>query len=123
MPQGIGTGPPGSEPAPLDAASNPPAPAPDAETVAAMYGATTTKVVECPKTMVGRVIGKGGETIKRLQMQSGANIQIDQKSMGAEEPRKVEISGTGSAHEPRRRHKPVAPPPSDTPLRSRRGRL
>ena len=103
VPQGIGTGPPGSEPAPLDAASNPPAPAPDADTVAAMYGATTTKVVECPKTMVGRVIGKGGETIKRLQMQSGANIQIDQKSMGADEPRKVEISGTGSA-QPRRCH-------------------
>ena len=28
--------------------------------------------------MVGRCIGKGGETIKRLQTQSGANIQVDQ---------------------------------------------
>lgn len=35
-----------------------------------------TAVVECPKTMVGRVIGKGGETIKSLQQYTGAMIQV-----------------------------------------------
>jgi hypothetical protein len=34
-----------------------------------------TAVVECPKSMVGRVIGKGGETIKALQQYTGAMIQ------------------------------------------------
>ena len=36
------------------------------------------QIVECPKDMVGRVIGRGGETIKGLQSQTGARIQIDQ---------------------------------------------
>ena len=40
--------------------------------------------------MVGRVIGKNGETIKALQTYSGALIQIDQTV----EPTKVTISGT-----------------------------
>lgn len=35
-----------------------------------------TAVVECPKSMVGRVIGKGGETIKSLQQYTGAMIQV-----------------------------------------------
>ncbi len=39
--------------------------------------------------MVGRVIGKGGETIKSLQKNFGANIQIDQST----EPMKVTVSG------------------------------
>ncbi|EGB09340.1 hypothetical protein AURANDRAFT_23946, partial [Aureococcus anophagefferens] len=33
---------------------------------------------ECPKALVGRVIGKGGETINELQRRSGARIQIEQ---------------------------------------------
>jgi len=37
-----------------------------------------SRVVECPKTMVGRIIGKGGETIKGLQAHSGARVQVDQ---------------------------------------------
>lgn len=42
------------------------------------YGLGTTRTMDCPKQMVGRVIGKGGETIKQLQRNTGANIQIDQ---------------------------------------------
>jgi predicted RNA-binding protein YlqC (UPF0109 family) len=38
--------------------------------------------VDCPKNMVGRVIGKSGETIKALRTYTGALIQINQ----AEEP-------------------------------------
>ena len=37
-----------------------------------------SRIVECPKNMVGRVIGKGGETIKGLQAHSGARVQVDQ---------------------------------------------
>jgi rRNA processing protein Krr1/Pno1 len=49
-----------------------------------------TATVDCPKSMVGRVIGKSGETIKALQTYTGALIQIDQTV----EPTKVTISGT-----------------------------
>jgi far upstream element-binding protein len=35
-------------------------------------------VVDCPKNLVGRVIGRGGETIQMLQAKTGARIQIDQ---------------------------------------------
>lgn len=47
-------------------------------------------VVECPKSMIGRVIGKGGETIKSLQHYTGAVIQIDQTT----DPTKVTLAGT-----------------------------
>jgi rRNA processing protein Krr1/Pno1 len=50
----------------------------------------STATVDCPKSMVGRVIGKNGETIKALQTYSGALIQIDQTC----DPTKVTISGT-----------------------------
>ena len=48
-----------------------------------------TKTIECPKSMIGRVIGKNGETIKALQSYTGALIQIDQTI----EPTQVTISG------------------------------
>ena len=41
---------------------------------------------------MGRVIGKGGETIKGLQAQSGAHITIDQNYPEGE-PRKIAVSG------------------------------
>ncbi len=37
-------------------------------------------VVECPKNVVGRVIGKGGETIKSLQRNHKVSVQIDQST-------------------------------------------
>ena len=50
------------------------------------------QVIDCPKDMVGRVIGRGGETIKGLQHHSGARIQIDQTN----DPCKVNTQcGTG----------------------------
>jgi far upstream element-binding protein len=52
----------------------------------------STETVECPPGFVGRVIGKGGETIKGLQAQSGAHITVDQNfPEGA--PRVISISG------------------------------
>ncbi len=53
------------------------------------YGAGVTRDLDCPKEMVGRVIGKGGETIKAMQREFQANIQIDQTSL----PMKITISG------------------------------
>jgi far upstream element-binding protein len=34
--------------------------------------------MNCAKSMVGRLIGKQGDTIKQLQRNTGANVQIDQ---------------------------------------------
>lgn len=53
------------------------------------YGIGVTRAIDCPKTVVGRVIGKGGETIKSLQKQFGTSIQIDQSC----NPCKITIAG------------------------------
>jgi len=50
-------------------------------------------IVDCPREMVGRVIGRAGETIKALQNLSGARIQIDQ----SQTPCKVNITGPQQA--------------------------
>mmetsp|Transcript_40660 Transcript_40660/g.68079 ORF Transcript_40660/g.68079 Transcript_40660/m.68079 type:complete len:445 (-) Transcript_40660:543-1877(-) len=70
--------------------------APPAEEVAApvavmQVAQDITEYVPCPPTMVGRVIGKGGETIKALEAQNGARIQIDQ------ETKQITITGSVSA--------------------------
>ncbi len=49
----------------------------------------STQTIPCPKSMVGRVIGKGGETIKALQQFTGAMIQIDQ----SQDPTRVTVAG------------------------------
>ena len=49
--------------------------------------------IMCPKSMVGRVIGKGGETIKALQQDTGAMIQIDQSQ---DPPRVTSVGKQGS---------------------------
>lgn len=60
--------------------------------------AVTTRVIDCPASMVGRIIGRGGETIKGLQASSGAHVAIDQNVPDGE-PRKINISGTVSCVE------------------------
>lgn len=60
------------------------------EMMASGFDAKQTAVVDCPKNMVGRVIGKGGETIKALQQYTGAMIQIDQST----DPTRVTIAGS-----------------------------
>ncbi len=42
------------------------------------HGIGITHNMQCPRGLVGRIIGKGGETIKQIQRHSGATIQIDQ---------------------------------------------
>ena len=51
--------------------------------------------MECQKNMVGRIIGKSGETIKNVQKTSGANVQIDQ----ATDPCKITLTGKREAIE------------------------
>ena len=41
-----------------------------------------TENIECPKSLVGRVIGARGATITDLQARSGCRIQIDQQVLG-----------------------------------------
>ncbi|KAL6524016.1 hypothetical protein OROMI_031111 [Orobanche minor] len=56
----------------------------------------SSKKVEIPNVRVGVIIGKGGETIKYLQMQSGAKIQVT-RDMDADpnsSTRAVELMGT-----------------------------
>ena len=68
----------------------PPPPTPNPQSTAGMD--VTTNLVDCPPGLVGRVIGKGGETIKGLQAQSGAHITVDQ-NFPEGVPRKISISG------------------------------
>jgi far upstream element-binding protein len=53
------------------------------------WGLGTSRTMSCAKLMVGRVIGKQGETIKQLQRNTGANIQIDQSG----DPCTITITG------------------------------
>ncbi|EOA26728.1 hypothetical protein CARUB_v10022814mg [Capsella rubella] len=56
----------------------------------------TTKKIDIPNMRVGVIIGKGGETIKFLQLQSGAKIQVT-RDMDADPnapTRTVDLTGT-----------------------------
>ena len=62
------------------------------------YGSFTgsTKKIDIPNMRVGVIIGKGGETIKSLQLQSGAKIQVT-RDMDADTnapTRTVDLTGT-----------------------------
>ncbi|XP_058786079.1 uncharacterized protein LOC131660779 [Vicia villosa] len=66
---------------------------------AGSYGGGSSKKIEIPNGRVGVLIGKGGETIKYLQMQSGAKIQVT-RDMDADPnstTRMVELMGTSEA--------------------------
>ena len=53
-------------------------------------------MVECPPGIVGRVIGRGGETIRALQQASQAHIVVDQNFPEGVD-RKVNINGRADA--------------------------
>ncbi|KAL4625673.1 hypothetical protein ACB092_05G042300 [Castanea dentata] len=58
--------------------------------------ASSSKKIDIPNGRVGVIIGKGGETIKYLQIQSGAKIQVT-RDMDADPnspTRMVELMGT-----------------------------
>lgn len=56
----------------------------------------TSKKIEIPNIRVGVIIGKSGETIKYLQLQSGAKIQVtrDTEADLNSPTRSVELMGT-----------------------------
>lgn len=67
-------------------------------TIPVSYGSfqNTTKKIDIPNMRVGVIIGKGGETIKYLQAQSGAKIQVT-RDMDADPnapTRTVDLTGT-----------------------------
>ncbi|OIW03402.1 hypothetical protein TanjilG_11999 [Lupinus angustifolius] len=70
-------------------------------TPAVSYGhqGAASKKIDIPNGRVGVIIGKGGETIKYLQLQSGAKIQItrDSDADPNSPTRMVEITGTPDA--------------------------
>mmetsp|Transcript_33625 Transcript_33625/g.24650 ORF Transcript_33625/g.24650 Transcript_33625/m.24650 type:complete len:493 (+) Transcript_33625:3-1481(+) len=59
-------------------------------------GPNITTMMDCPLSIVGKVIGTGGQTIKEIQSKSGAKVQIHQ-DFPPEQPRKLEITGSASA--------------------------
>ncbi|KAL3795059.1 hypothetical protein HJC23_006380 [Cyclotella cryptica] len=54
-------------------------------------------VMHMSPSVVGWVIGKGGQRIRDMMEESGAKIWIDQESMGAKDARVVYVSGKRSA--------------------------
>jgi far upstream element-binding protein len=57
-----------------------------------------SKQVDCPQGIVGRIIGRGGETIRALQQASQAHIVVDQ-NFPEGHPRSVNIKGRPDAVE------------------------
>ena len=50
------------------------------------------ELLEIPANMVGKLIGRGGETIRNLQLSSDTRIQVDHSGDG--DVKRVTISGT-----------------------------
>eukprot|EP00898_Chlorokybus_atmophyticus_P004598 jgi/Chlat1/5139/Chrsp33S05137 len=74
----------------------PPGYQPPAPAGGGSFGAPTSRHIMIPNAKVGLVIGKGGETIKYLQNQSGARIQVqrDAESDPSATDRQIELTGT-----------------------------
>ena len=52
-----------------------------------------------PNDCVGLIIGKGGETIRQLQQESGAKIQVAKKEITGTGLRNVFVEGTPDRYE------------------------
>ncbi|CAK7357237.1 unnamed protein product [Dovyalis caffra] len=86
-----------SDPSFSDSTPTPSFPVPIAAPASQHYGLQgTSKRISIPSGKVGVVIGKGGETIKYIQLQSGGRIQItkDQDADPHSLTRDVELMGT-----------------------------
>jgi far upstream element-binding protein len=55
-------------------------------------GQAMKKLVLVPASVIGKVIGRGGEMIRELQSKSAAKIQVDHTAMG--EMRHINVTGT-----------------------------
>eukprot|EP00826_Nyctotherus_ovalis_P064844 TRINITY_DN951_c0_g1_i1.p1 TRINITY_DN951_c0_g1~~TRINITY_DN951_c0_g1_i1.p1 ORF type:complete len:486 (-),score=157.97 TRINITY_DN951_c0_g1_i1:177-1634(-) len=69
------------------------------------YGlpSTSARILKVPDDCVGLIIGKGGETIRRLQQDSGAKIQVAKKEIAQTGMRNVFIEGAPERYENARR--------------------
>jgi len=59
------------------------------------HGIGKSEVMTAPKMIIGRIIGRGGETIKQIQKTSGATVQIDQSG----DPCRLSLAGQPAAVE------------------------
>ena len=51
--------------------------------------------MECPNYIIGSVIGKGGEIMRGLQLQTGGNLHVDKDDdTGSAKMRIIRIKGT-----------------------------
>jgi len=53
----------------------------------------STKIVQCPNDHVGRIIGKGGATIRQMQELSGAHIDVAKECKPGTDYREVTLTG------------------------------
>jgi rRNA processing protein Krr1/Pno1 len=69
------------------------------------YGlpSTSARILKVPDDCVGLIIGKGGETIRKLQQESGAKIQVAKKEIAQTGMRNVFIEGAPERYENARR--------------------
>ena len=68
-------------------------------------GREVSNTIEIPISVVGLLIGKGGETIKQLQQRTGCQIKItkDEDNMPGSETRTVILKGTANTIKKARR--------------------
>ena len=62
-------------------------------------GGVETEEIRIPDRMVGLIIGRGGESISRLQTESGAKIQMSPQSMDGSQERTCTLTGARPAIE------------------------
>mmetsp|Transcript_24223 Transcript_24223/g.60932 ORF Transcript_24223/g.60932 Transcript_24223/m.60932 type:complete len:260 (+) Transcript_24223:209-988(+) len=74
-------------------AAQQPVVSPDAVRLEPAPDGATSAVVQCPKAWVSHVVGSGGETIKRIRADSGADIQVGQEG----DPVVITITGSPDA--------------------------
>lgn len=66
----------------------------DAPIVLPSDGSATSRTVQVPNDMVGKIIGKGGATIRQLQDLSGAHVDVAKQPLAGEATRRVTLTGS-----------------------------
>ena len=66
----------------------------DAPIVLPSDGSATSRTVQVPNDMVGKIIGKGGATIRQLQDLSGAHVDVAKQPLVGEATRRVTLTGS-----------------------------
>lgn len=66
----------------------------DAPIVLPEDGSATSRTIQVPNDMVGKIIGKGGATIRQLQDLSGAHVDVAKQTVMGEAHRRVTLTGS-----------------------------